>query len=76
MTNDEDREINNAMLRHESEYDIMDDVLPSGVPVADHFERVGWIFDEDGELSGVPSAPSGPAVQAIVRGDYAALERV
>jgi hypothetical protein len=28
MTNDEDQEINNAMLRHESEYDIMDDVPP------------------------------------------------
>jgi hypothetical protein len=73
MTHEEDREINNAMLRYEAEYDFMEDSLPSGEPVFDHFARLGWIFDEDGELSGVPSAPSGPAVQAIVRGDYAAL---
>jgi hypothetical protein len=76
MTHDEDREINNAMLRHESEYDFMEDALPSGEPVWDHFARLGWIFDEDGELADVPSGPSAPHIRAIVRGDYCVLDVV
>lgn len=76
MIRDDDREINNAMLRYESEYDIMEDALPSGEPVVDHFARSGWIFDEDGELAAVPSGPSAPHIRAIVRGDYEVLDVV
>lgn len=75
MTDDE-RDVENARLRYESEYDFMDDVLPSGESVYDHFARLGWIFDEDGELAVVPSGPSAAHIRAIVRGDYKVLDVV
>lgn len=75
MTDDE-RDLENARLRYESEYDIMEDALPSGRPVYDHFARLGWIFNEDGELAAVPPGPSAPHIRAIVRGDYSVLDVV
>lgn len=52
--NNFDREIENAILRHESEKGLLDEIAPTGRTIREIFAAVGVEFDEHGDLTGLP----------------------
>lgn len=52
--NNFDREIENAILRYESEQRLLDEVAPTGRTIREIFAAVGVEFDEHGDLAGLP----------------------